>query len=180
VVVDGARAVCVQLVLPGLEEFVAAAAAALLRVVAPPPPPPPVVLDPPPSPRRPPPLPRGWAPPSPVGGSAPAPDGLRRFLPVLPEQVKSLDDRIRCAPKANAILSVRACLAFQDEAQVRLKKRMSEKRERPPSAYEPARPVFTLHECLDCEIGRVATAIWTFRRAAHARLNPKGRSSRRG
>jgi hypothetical protein len=178
--VDGVRAAYVQLVLPGLAASALAAAAAF---VGPPPPlpvavdPPPVALDLPPLRRPAPPVPSGWTPTIRVGEPAPAPAVIRRALPVLPEEVTSLDDRIRCANK-NAVLSVGSCLGFQAEAEARLEMRTATTKRRAPSAYESARPVLTLHECIGGEVGRVATAAWRFRRAAHARLSFKRKSSR--
>jgi hypothetical protein len=167
---DGARQRLQQLVLPGFERLVNAAAAALLRIVAPPP----TMLDVP-SPRRPvPPVPTGWTPTIRVGEPAPAPAIVHRSLPVLPpEKVQSPNDRFKCEKK-NAVLSAGSCLQFQHEAEARLRLRTAEAKRRAPSAYESTRPVLTLCECIDCDVGRVATATWRFRRAAHARLTRKG------
>ena len=146
----------------------------------PPPAPPPIVLDPP-TPRRPmPPTPTGWTPTIRVGAPVSAPAPAQRALPVLPEHVQNLDDLIRCTPKAGAILSVASCRAFQQEAERRERARVASQRPRAPSAYEAARPVSTLFECRDCALGRIVTAKWRFRSAAHSYLNSKRKSARRG
>jgi len=139
---DHARDAYEQLLLPGLESFLRDAL-------------PPRAADVEPTrPGRPaPPAPSGWTPTIQVGSTPPAPSIARRVLPVLHASVERLTDMVRCAAKGTAIISAASCLAFQAEAVVRLRRRQAETRERAPSAFEGARPVCTLHECLECADG---------------------------
>ena len=102
------------------------------------------------SPLRPP---CGFVPPLPAvfpSDRCEGPSTPRVSLPVLASEVRVLSDRFQCAAKC-AVISASACARFQIEAEARKTEREATTKRRAPSAYDGARPVLTLYECIDCE-----------------------------